>query len=120
MHLGEVLAIVVRFVDDWEVKQRLVHLQLLIKMMKGEEIASKIVHTLSTEYGVTGDQLLATMRDRASANGVAMNTIKVLLPNILDVGCYSHTLNRIGETCNVPHLDEFTRLWISLFSHSPT
>ena len=29
--LGEALAIVVRFVDDWEVKQRLIRLQLLTK-----------------------------------------------------------------------------------------
>lgn len=31
--LGEALAIVVRFVDDWEVKQRLIRLQLLTKTM---------------------------------------------------------------------------------------
>lgn len=116
--LGEALAIVVRFVDDWEVRQRLICLQLLTKTMTGEEIAREIVHTVSTEYGVTGVRLVATMRDRASANGVSMCTIKVLFPNILDVGCYSHTLDHIGEHFNVPHLEESTRLWISLFSHS--
>ena len=117
--LGEALAIVVRFIDDWEIKQRLIRLQLLTKTMTGEEIAREIVHTVSTEYGISGDRLVATMRDRASANGVAMRTIKVLFPHILDVGCYSHTLDHIGEHFNVPHLEEFTRLWISLFSHSP-
>ena len=30
------------------------------------------MHTVSTEYGVTGNHLVATMRDRVSANGVAM------------------------------------------------
>ena len=117
--LGEALAIVVRFIDDWEIKQRLIRLQLLTKTMTGEEIAREIVHTVCTEYGISGDRLVATMRDRASANGVAMRTIKVLFPHILDVGCYSHTLDHIGEHFNVPHLEEFTRLWISLFSHSP-
>ena len=39
MRLGEALAIVVRFVDGWEVKQRLIRLQLLTKTMMGEEIA---------------------------------------------------------------------------------
>lgn len=77
------------------------------------------MHTVSTEYGVTGNHLVATMRDRVSANGVAMRTIKVLCPNILDVGCYSHTLDHIGEHFDVPHLEEFTLLWISLYSHSP-
>jgi len=118
-HLGEALTIVVRFVDDWEIRQRLIHLQLLTKIMTGEEIARELVHTVPTEYGVTGNHLVATMRDRVSANGVAMRTIKVLFPNILDLGCYSHTLDHIGEHFDVPHLEEFTRLWISLCSHSP-
>ena len=117
--LGEALAIVIRFVHDWEIKQRLIRLQLLVKTMTGEEIAREIVHAISAEYSVTGNRLLACMRDRASANGVAMRTIKILFPNVLDIGCYSHTLDHIGDHFNVPHLEEFTRSWISLFSHSP-
>ena len=60
-HLEEALAIVVRFVDGWEVKQRLIRLQLLTKTMTGEEIAREIVHTVSTEYGVTRNRLVATI-----------------------------------------------------------
>ena len=116
--LGEALAIVVRFVDDWEIKQRLIRLLLLTKTMTGEEIAREIVHTVSTVYGVSGDRLVATLRDRASANGVAMRTIKVFFSNVLDVGCYSYTLDHSREHFNVPHLEELTRLWIRLFSHS--
>ena len=56
-------------------------------MMTGEEIVREIVYTASTEYGVTEDHLLAAMRYRASANGMAMHTIKVLFPNVPDVGC---------------------------------
>ena len=108
--LGEAFAIVVRLVDGWEVKQRLIHLQLLTKTMTGEELARENVHTVSTKYGLTGNRLVATMRDRVSANGVAMRTIKVLFPNILYVGRYSHTLNQVCEHFNVPHLEEFTRL----------
>ena len=38
--LGEALAIVVRFITaDWEIKQRLVCLQLIAKSLKGEELA---------------------------------------------------------------------------------
>lgn len=80
--LGEALAIVVRFVEDWEIKQRLVRLQLLVKTMTGEEIAREIVHTLSAEYGVTRNRLISSMRDRVSANGVAMRTVKILYPNV--------------------------------------
>ena len=79
--------------------------------MTGEEIAREIVHTVSAEYDISGDCLLATMRGRASGNGLPMRTI-------LDVGCYLHSPDHIGQHFNIPHLEEFTRLWISLFSHS--
>ena len=59
------------------------------------------------------------MRDRTSVNSVAMATLKLLYPSLLDVGCFSHTLDRIGEQFKVPIAVEFTRLWISLFSRSP-
>ena len=39
-------------IDDWEIKQRLIRLQLLTKAMTGEEIAREIVNTVSTEYGI--------------------------------------------------------------------
>ena len=70
--------------------------------MTGEEIAREILQTVLTEFGVNGDRLVAAMRDRAAANGVAMRTIKVVFPNVLDVGCYSHTLDHIGEHFMVP------------------
>lgn len=62
--LGEALAIIVRFVgDEWKIEQRLVRLQLLVKSMTGEEIARELVNTLSVEYGVSSERLLAAMRD---------------------------------------------------------
>ena len=92
---------------------------MLVKSMTGEEIARELVNILSVEYGVSVERLLACMHDRASANGVAMRTIKVLYPNIINIGCYSHTLDHVGERFVTPVLDEFIRLWISLFAHSP-
>ena len=41
--------------------------------------------------------IVAAMRDRASVNDVAMRTIKVVYNELLDVGCFSHTLNQVGE-----------------------
>ena len=37
--LGEALVIVLRFLDNWEIKQGLVQLQILVKSMTGEELA---------------------------------------------------------------------------------
>ena len=47
------------------------------------------------------------MRDRASVNDVAMRTIKVVFNELLDVGCFTHTLNHVGERMNTPILHDF-------------
>ena len=41
--LGEVLAVVVRFINDWKVEQRLVHLEFLQKSVNGEELARELI-----------------------------------------------------------------------------
>ena len=57
---------------------------------------------------------------RESVNGCAIRTInlKVVFPDIADVGCYSHTIDLVGEKFDTPILDEFITLWISLFAHT--
>ena len=118
--LGEALAIVVRFVsDEWSLEQRLVKLQLLTKSMSGEEIARELINVLSVGYSIDSSRLLACMRDRASSNNVAVRTLKIVYPKLLDVGCFSHTIDRVGEYFNIPILSEFTSAWIMMFSHSP-
>ena len=77
--LGEAMAIVFHFVDDdLKVVQRLVRLQLLQKSMCAEEIARKLITTLSVNYGISSDRLMAAMHDRAATNGVAMRTVKAI------------------------------------------
>ena len=62
---------------------------------------------------------MAVMRDRASVNRVAMQHIKIMFPDLLDIGCYSHTLNLVGTTFELPTVELFIKPWINLFSHSP-
>ena len=62
--LGEALAIIVRFVDDWEIVQRLVRVQLLVKSMSGKEITRELVNALSVEYGVAINCWLQCMTER--------------------------------------------------------
>ena len=59
------------------------------------------------------------MHDRASINSVVMRTIKVMYPLVLDIGCFSHTIDHVGEKFVTPVLDEFVSAWVLLFSHSP-
>jgi hypothetical protein len=115
--LGEALAVVVRFIsNEFTIEQRLVKLQMLAKSMKGEEIAREPISVLSATYGIGSGFLLAAMRDGASVNNVALSTLKVVL---VDVGCYPHTINHVGERFSTPTLSEFLTAWILLFSHSP-
>ena len=119
--LGEALAIVVRFVTaDWEVKQRLVRLQLLAKSLKGEELAREIIMVLAQHYNVQNNSLCASMRDGASVNGAAMRTVKIVFPKVVDVRCFSHAIDGVGSHFNIPTVKRFLQLWNSLFTHSPT
>ena len=119
--LGEALAVILRFVDRSTLKihQRLVCIQLLAKSLTGEEVARELLSVLSTEYGVVSSNLLAAMHDRASVNSVAVRTLKVLYPNVLNIGCFSHTIDHVGDNFDTPVLYDFGTTWVSLFSHSP-
>ena len=118
--LGEALAVVLRFIgDNWTIEERLNRLQLLAKPLTGEEIAQEILSVLSTSYSIESNRLLACMRDGASTNGVAVHTLSILYPNLIDIKCFSHTLDHVGEHFDIPVLNEFICTWISMFSHSP-
>ncbi len=47
-----------------------------------------------------------------------MRPLKIVFPLIMDIGCFSHTFDHVGDFMT-PVLSEFTSTWISLFSHSP-
>ena len=107
--MGEAMGIVVRYItSDWKIQQRLVRLQLLAQSMSGEEVARELITTLSVHYSVSSNSLLATMRDRASVNDVALRTLKVIYPALLGVGCFSHTLDLVGNKFCTPLLTDFS------------
>ena len=116
--LGEALA-VLRFISsNFTIKQHLIRLQLLAKSLCGEEIARELVSVLSVGYGIKPGLLLSAMRDGASKNNLAMRTIGVIYSNLLNVCCFSHTIDCVGKHFKIPLLSEFISSWISLFSHS--
>ena len=59
------------------------------------------------------------MRDRASSNNIVMLTIKIVYPHLLNIGCYSHTIDHVGERFVTPVLEECAKLRIGIFAHSP-
>ena len=69
-------------------------MQMLAKSMTGEKVARELNSVLSMKYSVKLELLFAAMRDQASVNNLAMQTVKVVYPLIVDIGCFSHTLYR--------------------------
>ncbi len=81
--------------------------------MTREDVARELISILSTQYGIGSDQLLGALRDRASVNNVAMATLKVVYLTILDVGCFSHTIDNMGRHFNTPTLRDFLTAWLN-------
>ena len=118
-HVYEAFAIVVRFISDSRtIKQRLVKIQLLAKCLTGQEIAHELISVVSTQFGMGLNSITAVMRDWASINKVALKTLKIAYPALLDVGCMSHTLNLVGENFKLPNQFDFLNSWLLLFSHN--
>lgn len=108
-----------RFVDEeFNIRQLVVRLKLLAKSLSGEELAHELIVCLSTELGIAPNLLLACMHDRASVNSVAVRMMKIVYPRMFDIGCFSHTIDHVGEHMHTPVLDDFMKGWISLFSRS--
>ena len=113
------VVILVRYVTEhMEIQQRLLRVQMVVKSMTGDELARESISVLSVNYSVSPNTLLAALRDRASINKVALRTLKVVYTLVVDVGCFSHTVNLAGERFKVPTLSEFVSSWVSLFTHS--
>lgn len=117
--LGEAIAVVLRFFTGWKIQQRLVRISLLAKSMTGEELARELLTVLSTELGIIASHVIAAMRDRAAVNNVAMRTVAIMYPTVMDIGCFSHTLDNGGSNFNFPTLSKFMKHWEALFKHSP-
>ena len=117
-----------RFLSEGCIRQRLVKIAMLNKSLSGEELARELLTAPSTEPGIGGSQLLAAMlggsqllaamHDRASVNGVAMCTVSIMYPVVMDIGCFSHTLDLVGTKFNSPTVDEFMNHWEAIFTHS--
>ena len=83
---------------------------LLAKSLTGEELAHQLISAISTELSIPTNRVVAFMRDQAAINGIAMRTVSVLYSQMLDIGCFSHTFDLVGDRMNTPQLTEFTKL----------
>ena len=75
---------------------------MLAKSVSGVELARELISVLSVTYGIKCNMLIAAMRDGASVNSVAIRTVKVVYPLLIDVRCFSHTIDRVGNHFETP------------------
>ena len=117
--LGEALAIVLRFAqEDCKPRQRLVCLEVLTKPLKGNELAQRLKPCIAVNHNFGPNMVLAGMRDGAAVNSTAIKQPLFFYPNIMDVICFSHTINNVGCHFMFRVLDTFFRYWVNLFAHS--
>ena len=56
------------------------------------------------------------MRDRAPVNSKALRTVSILYPNMMDIGCISHSLDRVSTKCVTPVVTSFMLSWNAMFT----
>lgn len=79
---------VVRFINDQKVEQRLVRLEFQ-KSVNGEELAREFSSILSVTLDIESGRLMGVMPE-LGVNMAAMRIVRVVYPNALDIGAY-HT-----------------------------
>ena len=79
----------------------------------------ELITILQVHYKVSAGSLIGAMHDRASVNNVAMHTVSIIYPDVLDIGCFSHTMDHVGEKFVTTILDDFVAAWVQMFAHSP-
>ena len=69
---------------------------MLTKSLTGEEIARELITALSITYSIHPENLLGAMRmrDRAPTSSVATQTLSIVYPKVVDIGCFSHTIHK--------------------------
>ena len=70
---------------------------------------------LTVEYGIQPNQLLAAIRDGALVNEAGLRQVKFFFPNILNVTCFSHTIDNAGKHFAFSVLDTFLGVGIQCF-----
>ena len=99
-YCGEALAILFRYItaDDWTIQQCLVCRHVLAKSLSGLQLARELGTCLSTHFQLPPQEVIAAVRDGAVGNGAALCQGKDLLyPSILDIICFSHSLDNVGK-----------------------
>lgn len=72
--------------------------------VNGKELAGVIIEVLYWKLNILPRCHIAAIgRDRAAVNTKALQTVSVIYPKMLNVGCTSHFIDRVGTNCEAVH-----------------
>ena len=114
---GEAIAIIVRFIEDqWAITQRLIRTDVCSKSVNADELARVLQNkALCVDFEIRANSLIAVLRDGTNVNQAALNRIQFFFSKMLNILCFSHTLDNVGSRLMSPTLQEFGHLWVRLF-----
>eukprot|EP00966_Prymnesium_polylepis_P092029 2130345-Prymnesium_polylepis.1 len=88
--------------------------------MDGVELCAFINRMLTKACEVEPSDVVGGARDSCSTNGTAMRNLKLVMLNLQDFLCVSHTLSKLGEHIDLPTLGGFMTHWLGLVQHHPS
>ena len=119
--LGEAIVVLLRWCpsDFSGIKMRLVTVATAEKHMDGAEHCAFINNILVTVCRVDSMHVVGGTRDSCSTNGNTMRRLKMVMINLQDFLCISHTLSKFGEHVELSVLSKFMTHWLGLVQHHP-
>lgn len=85
-----------RLVQDWEINVGLVRLQLISSSVNGDDLAHILYWGTPSTAECSSRLGLNSNEGQSASNTKALQTMSVLYPEMLDVGCISHFLDQVG------------------------
>lgn len=93
-------------------------LEVIAKPLKGNVLAQRLMTYIAVNHSFGANVVFAGMRDGAAVNGAAIKQLLFFYPNIVDVICFSHSINNVGCHFVFRVLDTFFCHWVKLFARS--
>ena len=95
------------------------HQQCTDEAQKAQELLSAVTYIYIFFIALTFNIHLTMAEVRSKRRLFPLIFILKIVPNILDIDCFSHTLDHVGVKFNTTILTKFVNHWFLLFACSP-
>jgi hypothetical protein len=115
--VAEAFGIVIRWVEDFVIVQKLLKISHLALSMTAKDTMREMVKVLIQENHFDPSLIVGFSHDRASVNTLAIETLDAIFFRAEDWPCVPHTLDHVGDQFVHQHLDGFWHLWTNVFAY---